>query len=179
MEEHWQGPLEGLVVTRYGHRVPTRAVEVVEAAHPVPDADGREAAARILAEAEGLGADDLALCLISGGGSALLTLPAPGIELEDKQAVTGALLRSGAAIGEINAVRKHLSAIKGGRLGAACHPSRVVSLLISDVPGDDPAVIGSGPTVPRPHHLRRCPWRASKVWNHGTGRRHPPSGTGA
>ena len=116
----------------------------------MPDAGGREAAARVLSLAEGLSADDLALCLISGGGSALLTLPAPGIELADKQAVTGALLRSGAAIGEINCVRKHLSAIKGGRLGAACHPARVVSLLISDVPGDDPAVIGSGPTVPDP-----------------------------
>ena len=150
VEEHWQGPLEGLVVTRYGHRVPTRRIEVVEAAHPVPDAGGREAAARILALAESLDADDLALCLVSGGGSALLTLPAPGIALADKQAVTGALLRSGAAIGEINCVRKHLSAIKGGRLGAACHPARVVSLLISDVPGDDPAVIGSGPTVPDP-----------------------------
>ena len=150
LERHWEGPLEGLVVTRYGHRVPTRAVDVVEAAHPVPDAGGRAAAARILDMARALGADDLALCLISGGGSALLTLPAPGIELADKQAVTGALLRSGAAIGEINCVRKHLSAIKGGRLGAACHPARVVSLLISDVPGDDPAVIGSGPTVPDP-----------------------------
>ena len=150
VEEHWAGPLEGLVVTRYGHRVPTARIEVVEAAHPVPDAGGREAAARILSLAEGLGADDLALCLISGGGSALLTLPAEGIELADKQAMTGALLRSGAAIDEINCVRKHLSAIKGGRLGAACHPARVVSLLISDVPGDDPAVIGSGPTVPDP-----------------------------
>ena len=150
VEDHWAGPLEGLVVTRYGHRVPTARIEVVEAAHPVPDADGREAAARILSLAKGLGADDLALCLISGGGSALLTLPAPGIELADKQAMTGALLRSGAAIDEINCVRKHLSAIKGGRLGAACHPARVVSLLISDVPGDDPAVIGSGPTVPDP-----------------------------
>ena len=150
VENHWDGPLEGLVVTRYGHRVPTRAVEVVEAAHPVPDAGGRQAAGRILGQAEALGADDLALCLISGGGSALLTLPAPGIALADKQAVTGALLRSGAAIGEINCVRKHLSAIKGGRLGTACHPARVVSLLISDVPGDDPAVIGSGPTVPDP-----------------------------
>ena len=150
VEEHWDGPLEGLVVTRYGHRVPTARIDVVEAAHPVPDAGGREAAARILSLAEGLGADDLALCLISGGGSALLTLPAPGVELADKQAMTGALLRSGAAIDEINAVRKHLSAIKGGRLGAACHPARVVSLLISDVPGDDPAVIGSGPTVPDP-----------------------------
>ena len=150
VEEHWTGPLEGLVVTRYGHRVPTARIEVVEAAHPVPDAGGREASARILSLAKGLGADDLALCLISGGGSALLTLPAPGIELADKQAMTGALLRSGAAIDEINCVRKHLSAIKGGRLGAACHPARVVSLLISDVPGDDPAVIGSGPTVPDP-----------------------------
>ena len=150
VEDHWDGALEGLVVTRYGHSVPTRAIEVVEAAHPVPDAGGRAAAARILAGAEALGADDLALCLISGGGSALLTLPAPGIALADKQAVTGTLLRSGAAIGEINCVRKHLSAIKGGRLGAACHPARVVSLLISDVPGDDPAVIGSGPTVPDP-----------------------------
>ncbi len=150
VEDHWDGALEGLVVTRYGHSVPTRAIDVVEAAHPVPDAGGRAAAVRILAEAEALGADDLALCLISGGGSALLTLPAPGIALADKQAVTGALLRSGAAIGEINCVRKHLSAIKGGRLGAACHPARVVSLLISDVPGDDPAVIGSGPTVPDP-----------------------------
>ena len=150
VEEHWDGPLEGLVVTRYGHRVPTERIEVVEAAHPVPDAGGREAAARILSLVEGLSADDLALCLISGGGSALLTLPAEGIELADKQAVTGALLRSGAAIGEINCVRKHLSAIKGGRLGAACYPARVVSLLISDVPGDDPAVIGSGPTVPDP-----------------------------
>ena len=150
VEDHWEGPLEGLVVTRYGHRVPTAKIEVVEAAHPVPDAGGREAAARILSLAEDLGADDLALCLISGGGSALLTLPAEGIELADKQAVTGALLRSGAAIGEINCVRKHLSAIKGGRLGAACHPARLMSLLISDVPGDDPAVIGSGPTVPDP-----------------------------
>ncbi len=150
VEDHWEGPLEGLVVTRYGHRVPTRAIEVVEAAHPVPDAGGRAAAARILALAEGLRQDDLALCLVSGGGSALLTLPAPGIALADKQAVTGALLRSGATIGEINSVRKHLSAIKGGRLGVACHPARLVSLLISDVPGDDPAVIGSGPTVPDP-----------------------------
>ncbi len=150
VEDHWEGPLEGLVVTRYGHRVPTAKIEVVEAAHPVPDAGGREAAARILSLAEDLSADDLALCLISGGGSALLTLPAPGIALADKQAMTGALLRSGAAIDEINCVRKHLSAIKGGRLGAACHPARVVSLLISDVPGDDPAVIGSGPTVPDP-----------------------------
>ena len=150
VEDHWDGPLEGLVVTRYGHRVPTRAVSVVEAAHPVPDAAGRQAAADILAAVSGLGADDLVLCLISGGASALLALPAPGIDLADKQAVTGALLHSGAAIGEINCVRKHLSAIKGGRLAAACHPAPVATLSISDVPGDDPAVIGSGPTVPDP-----------------------------
>jgi hydroxypyruvate reductase len=150
VEAAWAGPLEGLVVTRYGHGVPTQKIEVVEAAHPVPDTAGRQAAARILDAVQGLSANDLVLCLISGGGSALLALPAPGLTLEDKQAVTGALLRSGATIGEINCVRKHLSAIKGGRLGAACHPARVVSLLISDVPGDDPAVIGSGPTVPDP-----------------------------
>ncbi len=150
VENHWDGPLDGLVVTRYGHRVPTRAIAVVEAAHPVPDAAGRQAAAHILASVSELGADDLVLCLISGGGSALLTLPAPGLGLEDKQAVTSALLRSGATISEINCVRKHLSAIKGGRLAAACHPARVVSLLISDVPGDEAAVIGSGPTVPDP-----------------------------
>ncbi len=150
VEAHWEGPLTGLVVTRYGHAVPTRAIDVVEAAHPVPDRAGLAAAERILALVAGLGADDLALCLISGGGSALLALPAPGLQLRDKQAATDALLRSGAAIGEINCVRKHLSAIKGGRLGGACHPARTLSLLISDVPGDDPAVIGSGPTVPDP-----------------------------
>ncbi len=150
LETHWDGPLSGLVVTRYGHAVPTQAIEVVEASHPVPDAAGRDAAARILAAVEDLGADDLVVCLLSGGGSALLALPAAGLTLEDKQAVTGALLRSGATIGEINCVRKHLSAIKGGRLGAACHPAPVVSLTISDVPGDDPAVIASGPTVPDP-----------------------------
>ena len=150
VEDHWDGPLGGLVVTRYGHRVPTRSVAVVEAAHPVPDAAGRRAAGDILAAVSGLGADDLVLCLISGGASALLALPAPGLALADKQAVTDALLRSGAAIGEINCVRKHLSAIKGGRLAAACHPAPVATLSISDVPGDDPAVIGSGPTVPDP-----------------------------
>jgi hydroxypyruvate reductase len=127
--------------------VPCRCIEVVEAAHPVPDAAGERAAARILAMVQGLSADDLVLCLISGGGSALLALPAPGLTLEDKRAVNRALLRSGASIGEMNCVRKHLSAIKGGRLAAAAWPARVVSLLISDVPGDDPAVIASGPTV--------------------------------
>ncbi|MFT3666546.1 glycerate kinase type-2 family protein [Piscinibacter sp.] len=148
-----QAPLSGLVVTRYGHVPPAyRAspgrIEVVEAAHPVPDAAGRRAAERIAQLAQGLGADDLVLCLISGGGSALLTLPAPGITLEEKQAVNQALLRSGAAIDEMNCVRKHLSAIKGGRLAARCAPARVVTLLISDVPGDAPEVIASGPTVP-------------------------------
>jgi hydroxypyruvate reductase len=146
----WRGPLSGLVVTRYGHAVPAGRIEVVEASHPVPDQAGREAAARILDLASGLGEDDLLLCLISGGGSALLTLPAPGLTLEDKQAVSRALLRSGADIHEMNCVRRHLSAIKGGRLAAAAHPARVVSLLISDVTGDDPASIASGPTVPDP-----------------------------
>ncbi|MGB5637921.1 MAG: glycerate kinase [Sedimenticolaceae bacterium] len=150
VEEHWQGPVSGLVITRYGHGVPLDRIELVEAAHPVPDAAGREAAGRILKMVEGLGKDDLALCLISGGGSALLALPADGISLEDKQAVNKALLRSGANIGEMNCVRKHLSKIKGGRLAAAAAPARVVTLLISDVPGDDPSVIASGPTVADP-----------------------------
>jgi hydroxypyruvate reductase len=150
VEREWPGPLEGLVVTRYGHGLPCERIEVVEAAHPVPDAAGRAAAGRILELAEGLTPDDLLICLISGGGSALLSLPAPGITLEDKQIVSKALLRSGATIAEINCVRKHLSAIKGGRLAAAAHPARVVTYLISDVPGDDPSVIASGPTVPDP-----------------------------
>ncbi len=150
VEDHWPGPLSGLVITRYGHRVPTRRIEVVEAGHPVPDAAGSEAARRILDSVRGLGADDLVLFLASGGGSALMALPAPGLALEDKRAVTQALLRCGAAIGEINSVRKHLSAIKGGRLAAAAAPAPVVTLAISDVPGDDPAVIASGATVPDP-----------------------------
>jgi hydroxypyruvate reductase len=151
VEDHWPGELigdlSGLVVTRYGCAVPCERIEIVEAAHPVPDASGLEAAGRILSLAESLGPDDLMLCLISGGGSALLSLPAEGLTFEDKQAVNGALLRSGAAITEMNCVRKHLSAIKGGRLAQAAAPARVVSLMISDVPGDDPAVIASGPTV--------------------------------
>ena len=150
VEDHWPGALAGLVVTRYGHGVACDRVEVVEAAHPVPDAAGQRAAARILEMVQGLTADDLVLCLISGGGSALLALPAPGLSLDDKRAVNRALLRSGANIGEMNCVRKHLSAIKGGRLAAAAAPAQLVSLLISDVPGDDPAVIASGPTVPDP-----------------------------
>jgi len=152
VEDHWPGPLSGLVVTRYGHGLPTRHIEVVEAAHPTPDAAGRAAAERILALAGELTPDDLLLCLISGGGSALLALPAPGVEFEEKRAVNKALLRSGAAIGEINCVRKHLSSIKGGRLAAATR-GRVVTLAISDVPGDDPDVIASGPTVPDPTNL--------------------------
>jgi hydroxypyruvate reductase len=151
VEAHWPAdmPLAGLVVTRYGHGVgPLRRIEVVEAAHPVPDVAGQKAAARILELVRGLGPDDLALCLISGGGSALLSLPARGITLADKQAVNKGLLMSGASIGEMNCVRKHLSAIKGGRLAVAAAPARVVSLIISDVPGDDPSVIASGPTTP-------------------------------
>jgi glycerate 2-kinase len=150
VEDHWPGSLSGLVVTRYGHGVPCDRIEVVEAAHPIPDAAGQRAAARILEMVQGLSADDLVLCLISGGGSALLALPAPGLSLDDKRAVNRALLKCGANIGEMNCVRKHLSAIKGGRLAAAAAPARLVSLLISDVPGDDPAVIASGPTVPDP-----------------------------
>ena len=148
VEDQWAGPLTGLVVTRYGHSVPCDRIEIVEAAHRVPDAHGHEAARRMLEPVKGLGPDDLVLALISGGGSALLTLPAPGLTLEDKQAVNTALLRCGATIGAMNIVRKHLSGIKGGRLAAAAHPARLVTLVISDVPGDDPAVVASGPTVP-------------------------------
>ena len=148
-------PLSGLVVTRYGHVPPAYRsapgrIEVVEAAHPVPDAAGLQAAQRIAALVQGLSADDLVLCLISGGGSALLSMPAEGVSLDDKRAINRALLQSGAAIGEMNCVRKHLSAIKGGRLALMCHPARVVTLLISDVPGDAPEVIASGPTVADP-----------------------------
>ena len=148
VEKHWRQPLEGLVVTRYGHHVATDRIEIVEAAHPVPDLAGREAAERILKMVQGLTEDDLVLCLISGGGSSLLTLPAAGLTLQDKQAINRALLKSGANITEMNCVRKHLSAIKGGRLAAAAFPARVITLTISDVPGDDPAVIASGPTIP-------------------------------
>ncbi len=150
VEEHWQGEIGGLVVTRYAHGAQCKRIEVVEAAHPVPDEAGRQAAARMLRMVQGLGEDDLVLCLISGGGSSLLALPAEGISLEQKQAVNKALLKSGATISEMNCVRKHLSAIKGGRLALACAPARVVTLLISDVPGDDPGVIASGPTLPDP-----------------------------
>ena len=142
--------LEGTVVTRYGHAVPTRRIEVIEASHPVPDANSERGARRLLERVDGLTADDLVIALMSGGASALLAAPAAGMTLNDKQTINRALLASGANIGEMNAVRKHLSAIKGGRLAAAAAPARVVTLAISDVPGDDPAVIGSGPTVPDP-----------------------------
>ncbi len=147
LERHWHGPIEGLVVTRYGYAVPCQRIEIVEAAHPVPDQAGLAATRRILDLVAGLDEQDLVIALISGGGSALLAAPADGITLADKQAVTEQLLRCGAAIDEINTVRKHLSAVKGGRLAAAAYPARTVGLLISDVPGDSPAVIASGPTV--------------------------------
>lgn len=148
VEDQWPHPLEGLVVTRYGYGEACKRIEIVEAAHPVPDEKGRAAAGRILDKVKGLTADDLVLCLISGGASSLLALPAPGLSLADKQEVNRALLKSGANIVEMNTVRKHLSAIKGGRLAIAAQPARVLSWLISDVPNDDPGVIGSGPTVP-------------------------------
>jgi len=150
VEDRWTGALEGLVVTRYGHGADCKRIEVVEASHPVPDEAGRRAAARILQMVGNLTENDLVLCLISGGGSALLALPADGITLEQKQAINKALLKSGATIADMNCVRKHLSAIKGGRLALACVPASVVTLLISDVPGDDPGVIASGPTLPDP-----------------------------
>ena len=147
VEDHWSGPLSGLVVTRHGYAVPCRHIEIVTAAHPVPDAAGLGAAERMLGLVQGLSADDLVLCVFSGGGSALLPMPAAGLTLADKQHLSRALLKCGATIGEMNCVRRHLSGIKGGRLAAACHPARVVSLLISDVPGDRPTDIASGPTV--------------------------------
>ncbi|MCB2004344.1 MAG: glycerate kinase [Rhodoferax sp.] len=153
VEDHWAGDmsmLDGLVVTRHGYAVPCDRIEIVEASHPVPDAAGLAAAQRLLERVSDLKPQDCVLCLISGGGSSLLPLPLPGLTLEHKQAVNRALLRSGATISEMNRVRRHLSAIKGGRLAAACHPARVLTLLISDVPGDDPVDIASGPTVGDP-----------------------------
>jgi len=150
VESHWEEELSGLVVTRYGHGAECRRIDVVEAAHPVPDEAGRQAASRIMEIVSNLSDKDLVLCLISGGGSSLLALPADGITLEQKQAINKALLNSGATIAEINCVRKHLSAIKGGRLALACAPARVVTLLVSDVPGDDAGIIASGPTLPDP-----------------------------
>ncbi|MCA0422829.1 MAG: glycerate kinase [Proteobacteria bacterium] len=141
-------PLSGVVVTRYEHAVPAGRIEILEASHPVPDAMSETAARRILDTVTGLGPDDLVIALISGGGSALMVMPAEGMTMADKMALNSALLKSGATITEMNAVRKHLSRIKGGRLALAAAPARVVTLVISDVPGDDPAVIASGPTVP-------------------------------
>lgn len=146
-EDHWPGPLEGLAVTRYGYGVACQRIKIVEAGHPVPDEQGLAAAGRIRALVTGLTADDLVVALISGGGSSLLVAPAAGLTLADKQAVNAALLRSGASISEMNCVRRHLSSLKGGRLAAACHPAKVVTLLMSDVPGDAPVDIASGPTV--------------------------------
>ncbi len=150
VEEVWEGPLEGLVVTRYGYAVPCAHIEIVEAAHPVPDVAGEIASRRLFDLVHGLGPDDLVLALISGGGSALLAAPPVGASLDDERALNRALLESGASIGEMNTIRRHLSTIKGGRLAAACHPARVVTLVISDVPGDDPIDIASGPTVGDP-----------------------------
>lgn len=149
-EDHWEGPLEGLIVTRYGHGVPTRRIRIVEAAHPVPDAAGEKAAAEMLALVQGLTADDLVVALMSGGGSALLSLAAEGVSAEEKRAVNRALLKSGAPIQDMNCVRKHLSRVKGGRLAAAAYPARIETLVISDVPGDDMSAVASGPTVPDP-----------------------------
>ena len=147
LEDHWPGPLEGLVVTRYGYDVPCERIEIVQAAHPVPDAAGLAASQRIAQLVTGLTADDLVIALISGGGSSLLVAPGEGLTLADKQAVNAALLASGATISEMNCVRRHLSSLKGGRLGALCHPAQLLTLLISDVPGDSPMDIASGPTV--------------------------------
>ena len=147
LEAHWPGPFEGLVVTRYGYQQPCQRIEIVQAAHPVPDAAGLAASQRIAALVSGLTADDLVIALISGGGSSLLVAPGEGLTLADKQAVNSALLASGATISEMNCVRRHLSSLKGGRLGALCHPAKLLTLLISDVPGDAPMDIASGPTV--------------------------------
>ena len=150
VDASWQAELSGLVVTRYGQSLDCGRIEVLEASHPVPDLASQQAAQRMLELCEDLSEDDLVLCLISGGGSALLSQGGAGISLADKQELNRQLLRCGAGIAEINTVRKHVSAIKGGRLAAACYPARVVSLLISDVPGDDPQLIASGPTLPDP-----------------------------
>ncbi len=150
VEAHMPGPLSGLVITRYGHAAPCRRIEIVEAAHPVPDTRGRDAARRIASMVENLTPDDLVLCLMSGGGSALLAAPADGLTLEDKQEVNRQLLASGAPISAMNCLRKHLSMLKGGRLAVRAYPARLLSLIISDVPGDDPAIVASGPTVADP-----------------------------
>ena len=148
VERHWTKPMEGLVITRYGFHRPCNYIEIVQASHPIPDEAGLKAAGRMLGYLEGLTEDDLVLCLISGGGSALLTLPADNIAFKDKQMVNEMLVKCGAPISEINTVRKHLSAVKGGRLGQSCMPARLHTLIISDVPGDDPSLVASGPTIP-------------------------------
>ncbi|RUY73137.1 glycerate kinase [Mesorhizobium sp. M7A.F.Ca.CA.001.13.1.1] len=147
-EKVWDAPIEGLVVTRYGYGATCERIEIIEAAHPVPDAAGLEASRRLLAKVQGLTADDLVVALISGGGAALLPSPAGSLTLADEIAVNEALLASGAPIAAMNTIRKHLSTIKGGRLAAAAWPARVVSLIVSDIPGDNPAMVASGPTVP-------------------------------
>ncbi|RWB23097.1 MAG: glycerate kinase [Mesorhizobium sp.] len=147
-EKVWDGPIDGLVVTRYGYGARCERIEIIEAAHPVPDAAGLEASRRLLEKVQGLTSNDLVVALISGGGSALLPSPAPGLTLADEIAVNEALLASGAPIAAMNTIRKHVSTIKGGRLAAAAHPARVVSLVVSDIPGDNPALVASGPTVP-------------------------------
>ena len=147
VEKNWVGSLEGIVVTRYGHNEPCQKIKVIEAGHPVPDAAGMEAAKAMLQLAQTLGPDDLVIALISGGGSSLLTLPAPGLTLEHKREINKALLNSGASITEMNCVRRHLSAIKGGKLAEACGLARLHTLVVSDVPGDDPSVVASGPTI--------------------------------
>lgn len=147
-EKLWPGPVSGTVVTRYGYACPTQTIEVLEASHPVPDRAGLAASARLLEAVQGLGSDDLVVALVCGGGSALLPAPPEGLTLADEMAVNEALLASGAPIGEMNTVRKHVSRIKGGRLAAAAYPAKVVSLVVSDIPGDNPALVASGPTVP-------------------------------
>ena len=170
VESAW-GPCEGLVLTRYGYGRPTRGIEIVEAAHPVPDARGLETTARMLKLVGELGEDDFVLALVSGGGSALLVQPAGAITLAEKQAVNDALLASGAPIGEMNIVRKHLSRVKGGQLAAAAWPARVLALMISDIPGDDPALIASGPTLGD----ASTPADARAILTAGTSPCRPPS----
>jgi len=180
VEEHWPDALSGLVVTRYGHAVPCKHIDIVEAGHPVADEAGLRAARRMLELVRNLNREDLVLCLISGGGSALLPLPLEGLSLADEQGLARALLKSGAGIGEMNCVRRHLSGIKGGRLAAACHPARVLTLLISDVPGDRLVDIASGPTVGDPttcadalrivrHHGLSLPEKALEILASGRG----------
>ena len=166
VEDYWDGPLTGLVVTRYGHAVPCERIEIVEAAHPVPDASGEAAARRILGMVQGLGPDDLVLALISGGGSALLSLPAPGLTLADKQAINAALLRSGAPHRGDELRAQAPLGHQGRPARGSGDPARVVTLVISDVPSDDPSVIASGPTVPDPDHLRRGPRHSGQIRHH-------------